>query len=1296
MALFCAPRVVFHEIELTGFFLRERRRAIASLFSFLICAIAIEVFISRGYGDETPRLVRDLNAYGSYPAEITVAGDRVFFGSRDLEHGDELWSYDGTNAALIADLAPGTADFTPRDLVALGNRICFRSGVSGKDNELWVSDGTAAGTRRVITLSGAAAHIEGMRSDGQRVFMRVVDPLVTSGSAYQLWVSDGTAEGTRQLPVGEVSFFDNTKPVFVGTRFFFACNISREVWVTDGTADGTRKLAESGTQILQGDFVATDDGLVYFGWDELWVTDGTPGGTKQVVDLKPGAAGSFPINLVALGKSLVFFADDGSHGFEPWITDGTAAGTKLLRDIEPGSGSGIAPTAQLQLEFSSVDMYQPYSNMIGSAGGHVFFTNYSTAAGWELWSTDGTTAGTGMLADLLAGDSSSAPLDYARLGDRVVFVATGSRANGRELWISDGTASGTRLLADLAPGSDDSRPAGFALYKGGLVFRAFDGRGTKLWFTDGTPAGTRLLEDRFSNSHDGRYAQLTASGNTVFFNFSDDDGDSVYLGASDGTFTGTRRVYGPIPIGVDFSSIGLTAYSLFSLGANEVLWTPWAPTLGTELWFSDGTVAGTGLLKDFSTDTGTDASTPTGFVRFGDQVYFSAYVTASRREYFRLDVPTLAVQSASLATDSAAFGGPAYTRPFAAGDRLFVNSLTGRIPGDWQVFSSRPGETAAKLTGLDTSGLSRIARDFIVYRGFTYFTVERDTKTELWRMEANSTAASRSPVAPDGVPLAVVNDKLLVLNLGKLYSTDGTADGTRTLLTAESPFFLSADAQRAFFIDRRYSDEGALWVTDGTEGGTRRIAGFEVSGLNDTTRGVLVNGILFFRAKSAATGYELWRSDGTSSGTRRVADLWPGAGDGATNEIAATTDGRLFFVGRTPLYGYELFSLTPDSNAIQIQTQPADRTIGAGGTTSFTLAATADSTLQFQWQGSTDGGTTWSNLSNTGSYAGVTTTTLVISNATIALDGVQYRCVASSGTATATSRPAVLHVNPSGAIPTTRLVNIATRGYGSTGNRVMIGGFVVAGNTPKRVLVRAVGPSLTSRGIAATDVLADPVIEVHQGEPIIASNDNWTENTNATELASVGAQIGAAPLDAGDTKSSALLLTLQPGVYTFVATGKGGTSGVVLLEVYDAETTATGSSFVNIATRAYSTSGNGVTIGGFVISGNTAKQVLMRAVGPSLSARGIAQAEVLADPMIELHDANHGNAVIATNDNWGDNANADSIITTGARIGAAPFDASDTKSSALLTTLQPGAYTFVASGKSGTSGVVLVEVYDAD
>jgi hypothetical protein len=170
-----------------------------------------------------------------------------------------------------------------------------------------------------------------------------------------------------------------------------------------------------------------------------------------------------------------------------------------------------------------------------------------------------------------------------------------------------------------------------------------------------------------------------------------------------------------------------------------------------------------------------------------------------------------------------------------------------------------------------------------------------------------------------------------------------------------------------------------------------------------------------------------------------------------------------------------------------------------------------------------------------------------------------------------------------------------------------------------------------------------------------------------------------------------MLMTLDPGVYTFIAKGKNNTSGIVLIEVYDAD--VSGSSFAGIASRALSVTGNNVAIGGFVVTGTAPKQVMMRAVGSSLVVQGLPESELLLDPTIELH---RGSTILATNDNWDDNDNAAAIVTEGARIGATPLGTNDTKSAVLLMTLQPGVYSFIVKGANNSTGLVLVEVYDAD
>ena len=208
----------------------------------------------------------------------------------------------------------------------------------------------------------------------------------------------------------------------------------------------------------------------------------------------------------------------------------------------------------------------------------------------------------------------------------------------------------------------------------------------------------------------------------------------------------------------------------------------------------------------------------------------------------------------------------------------------------------------------------------------------------------------------------------------------------------------------------------------------------------------------------------------------------------------------------------------------------------------------------------------------------------------------------------------------------------------------------------------------------------------------MATNDNWGDNANAAEITTIAAQAGTTPFRTGDTTSAALLVTLDPGAYTFVVSGKNGSSGVVLLEVYDVDS-GTSSSFAGIATRAYGTVGDRVPIGGFVISGSARKQVLVRAVGPTLTTQGIAQADVMADPVIELHS---GAPTIAINDDWADNANGGTITSESQRVGTTALAAFDAESSALLLTLAPGGYTFISRGAAETSGIVLIEVYDAD
>lgn len=257
-----------------------------------------------------------------------------------------------------------------------------------------------------------------------------------------------------------------------------------------------------------------------------------------------------------------------------------------------------------------------------------------------------------------------------------------------------------------------------------------------------------------------------------------------------------------------------------------------------------------------------------------------------------------------------------------------------------------------------------------------------------------------------------------------------------------------------------------------------------------------------------------------------------------------------------------------------------------------------------------------------------------------------------------------------GAADARQLLNVSTRAQIATGDNVMIGGFIVTGATPKRLLFRGLGPSLGLSGVGGT--LKDPLLQLFDSNGILVeSNDNFGVPTSVTsELL---------PLDPSESILTALL---PEGSYTAVLSGVGGAGGVGLFELYDTDPASARVS--NISTRGQVGTDSDVMIGGFIIGGTDPTSVIVRAIGPSLSPLGVAGA--LQNPFLEVHDSN-GNTLFSNNDWRSDQEQA--IIDT----GVAP---SDNRESAIVATLTPGNYTAVVSGAGGTTGVALVEVYDLE
>jgi hypothetical protein len=384
--------------------------------------------------------------------------------------------------------------------------------------------------------------------------------------------------------------------------------------------------------------------------------------------------------------------------------------------------------------------------------------------------------------------------------------------------------------------------------------------------------------------------------------------------------------------------------------------------------------------------------------------------------------------------------------------------------------------------------------------------------------------------------------------------------------------------------------------------------------------------------------------------------------DGSFGVTLTVTDG-----GVTNTFTLQL-TFTSDP-AIPVIISPRETTLAAGqfftytivapssnqsGTT-FSLIGTLPSGLVFDAATGTISGTYNSHFQNGGALLG----------------NVQLIATNSSGTATST-------LNFFQQVSSTAK-NISTRLAVGTGDNVLIGGIIIQGNAPKKVIIRAIGPELTQYGVPGA--LQDPTLELHDGSgALIGQNDNWgTTIPGGVITSDQVAEIQASGLAPGDSHESAIISTLQPGNYTAIVRGVNNTTGVALVEVYDLDTTAS-VNLVNISTRGFVETGDNVMIGGLIILGSTPEKVIIRAIGPELTAYGVPGA--LQDPTLELHDG-QGN-LIAFDDNWKDSQQTE--------IAATGLFPTDDRESAIVATLPPGNYTAIVHGVNGTSGVALVEV----
>lgn len=763
----------------------------------------------------------------SNPTWITPFGaSAVLFTAETSGRGRELWIADSGGPRSLGDLRPGPLGSLPQQVAVIGSRALFVADDGVRGAELWVTDGTAAGTRLVadLTPGPTSARFVGIVPWNGRALVFTADPARLVAT---IWDTDGTLAGTRSVvaqPIPDAISLGGPIGV-VGNRVLFNGFDPQhgfEPWVTDGTAAGTLRLADvavgpASSMILRGTAQRAVDlagGLVFLrttGLDEVWISDGTVAGTRALATSTVlQGYDSVLMHRVASGDLL-------------WITRSVAGPMELWQSN--GQQSGTAPVLRLPMRFppSYLSLWSAVNN------GVVYFNG--DIPGDELWRSDGTVAGTQLVAGIAP---ATRILGLATVGSRVVFAAREGE-QGDELWASDGTSTGTqRIPLNSAPVNQGSEPALLGRFRGRSYWATYDGANPwRLWESEGTSSGTRQITAgaRLDGVSAVRWCELDDA--MLFVGYQHTSGAELWR--FDTTATGTRPVLDIRPGAFGSSPARLVVFK------GRAYFDADDGRAGRELWSSDGTSGGTGLVVDLR--PGADGSQPHDLVVWNDQLWFIANHPTAGEELFVSDGT-------------------------AAGTRLVIDLVPGISPG---------------------LGSSEFGPALVGFGNALYFAGYGPSGRELWRTDG--TAAGTQLVRDlypeffgSGSPTGfqVIGGRLVMLANGvtgrRLWASDGTGPGTVPLATFQDATGVQAlDPNTAMFFARENDNPSVLWRTDGTAAGTQRLGVLNPAATDwvapvwskpGRTR-------LLFNANDGVHGDELWVTDGTWAGTRMVADIAP-------------------------------------------------------------------------------------------------------------------------------------------------------------------------------------------------------------------------------------------------------------------------------------------------------------------------------------------------------------------------------------------------------------------------------------
>lgn len=883
-------------------------------------------------------LVKNINpttkhdyAWPNWPNFITPAGNRVFFSSRTSLYGTELWTSDGTSGGtrLVRDIVPGSEDSLASPLGSLGNTLFFNA-----LNQLWITDGTTAGTQLLRSSTGAPVlDPRSFASAGGLAYMTAASASV--GGTQALWRSDGTAAGTFELLVSAGATTDDQigNMTAAGNRLFFTANggdgAGYELWASDGTVAGPSRLTDinpAGNSFSGGlsnlpditmignlaYVVATTNGSAF----TLWQIDLTSDTVSQVPNTSH--LGGFG-ELTAIGTTLFFRAvayDNSVMPPEPYTA---------LWKLAPGDTAPVE-VRRIGGALSSVP------NSLTAVNGVLVFNG----EGNRLWRSDGTPGGTFEIASVPIQSSGGAPPQIFVAGARAFFVGGTffSFPPDKELWITDGTQAGTHQVRDLTPsgGTDFYSLAALGdqlFFSVASALPDLPAQNGALWVSDGTEAGTTIVRDIGLVERGFVVGPLeppffVRAGGKAFFTANNGDDGASYnaeLWVTDGTAGGTRLTREINTTGSSYAG------GMVALG-DRVLFGALGDA-GPGLWSSDGGEARTVAVRIFAAPD--FSSGPYNLTLLGDKVYFLVRTPADK-QLWRSDGTT--VGTVRVATLPSSIYQPCCL--VAVGDLLFFSA--GNQAAGLEPWVSDGTEAGTHLLKDVRSGMGdSFPKNLTDVAGELYFTVgDTSNGFALWRSDGTEQGTvlvrrlspeTFNPFDKSPEQLTSAGTKLFFVAFdaqagNELWVSDGTEQGTRMIKNIALGFYagttkpndsLIADimpfGDGVLFIADDLTHGRELWYSDGTEGGTVMVKDINPGAIGSGAGAItMIGDVALFAASNGFDGVELWQTDGTPAGTVQVQDLAPGV-EGSQPFGFAVLGDQVLFVANNGVIGDELWAL---------------------------------------------------------------------------------------------------------------------------------------------------------------------------------------------------------------------------------------------------------------------------------------------------------------------------------------------------------------------------------------------------